>query len=89
MNYHKPTIFITISVGMIARNLLHNNFYELLRKKYHIVIFSPLWNDEDFIKEFARDDVEFKELKVADYLVKNIAIERKTIADFIRGRKYF
>ena len=28
-------------------------------------------------------EVEFKELKVADYLVKNIAIERKTISDFI------
>ena len=27
--------------------------------------------------------IEFKELKVADYLVKNIAIERKTINDFI------
>lgn len=28
-------------------------------------------------------DVEIKELKVADYIVKNVAIERKTIADFI------
>jgi len=28
-------------------------------------------------------DVEFKELKVADYIVKGIAIERKTISDFI------
>lgn len=27
--------------------------------------------------------VEFKELKVADYLVKGVAIERKTISDFI------
>lgn len=28
-------------------------------------------------------DVEFKELKVGDYIVKDIAIERKTISDFI------
>ncbi len=29
--------------------------------------------------------LEFKELKVADYIVKNIAIERKTINDFINS----
>jgi len=28
-------------------------------------------------------EIEFKELKVADYLVNNVAIERKTISDFI------
>tara|TARA_Y100000034_G_scaffold119266_1_gene160868 strand:- start:16540 stop:17220 length:681 start_codon:yes stop_codon:yes gene_type:complete len=28
-------------------------------------------------------DIEFKELKVADYLIKNVAIERKTVTDFI------
>ncbi|MBI2045416.1 hypothetical protein HYT23_05130 [Candidatus Pacearchaeota archaeon] len=28
-------------------------------------------------------DVEIKELKVADYLVKDVAIERKTVSDFI------
>jgi len=28
-------------------------------------------------------DVKFKELKVADYLVKDVAIERKTVSDFI------
>ncbi len=28
-------------------------------------------------------EIEFKELKVADYLVKDIAIERKTVSDFI------
>jgi len=28
-------------------------------------------------------EVEFKELKVADYIVKDIAIERKTVSDFI------
>ena len=28
-------------------------------------------------------NIEFKELKVADYLIKDVAIERKTITDFI------
>lgn len=28
-------------------------------------------------------DIEFKQLKVADYIVKEIAIERKTVSDFI------
>ncbi len=28
-------------------------------------------------------EVEFRELKVADYLVKDVAIERKTVSDFI------
>ena len=28
-------------------------------------------------------EVEFRELKVADYLVNNVAIERKTVSDFI------
>ncbi|MCK5149758.1 hypothetical protein KAJ87_02440 [Candidatus Pacearchaeota archaeon] len=28
-------------------------------------------------------EIEFKELKVADYIIKNIVIERKTISDFI------
>lgn len=30
-------------------------------------------------------EIEFKELKVGDYLIKNIAIERKTISDFINS----
>src|SRR3989339_1246212 len=28
-------------------------------------------------------EIEFKELKVADYIIKGIAIERKTVSDFI------
>jgi Fanconi anemia group M protein len=30
-------------------------------------------------------EIEFKELKIADYLVNNIAIERKTISDFLNS----
>lgn len=32
-------------------------------------------------------EVEFKELKVADYVVNNVAIERKTISDFLSSMK--
>lgn len=30
-------------------------------------------------------EIEFRELKVADYLVNNVAIERKTISDFVNS----
>ena len=60
----KKTFFMTISVGMIARNLLHNDFYKLLKEKYRIVMFTPLYNDTEFIKEFGGDGVEFHDLKV-------------------------
>ncbi len=32
-------------------------------------------------------EIEFKELKVADYIVNNIAIERKTVLDFLSSMK--
>ncbi len=32
-------------------------------------------------------NIEFKELKVADYIVKDVAIERKTVSDFITSMK--
>ena len=32
-------------------------------------------------------NIEFKELKVADYIVKGVAIERKTVSDFITSMK--
>src|SRR3989344_7876112 len=32
-------------------------------------------------------EINFKELKVADYLVKGVAIERKTVSDFISSIK--
>ncbi len=32
-------------------------------------------------------EIEFKELKVADYIIKGIAIERKTVSDFISSMK--
>lgn len=32
-------------------------------------------------------EIEFKELKVADYIVRDVAIERKTVSDFISSMK--
>ena len=32
-------------------------------------------------------EIEFKELKVADYIVGSVAIERKTVLDFISSMK--
>lgn len=32
-------------------------------------------------------EIEFKDLKVADYIIKGVAIERKTISDFISSMK--
>lgn len=32
-------------------------------------------------------DIEFKELKVADYIIRDIAIERKTVSDFLASMK--
>ena len=37
-------------------------------------------------------EIEFKELKVADYIVNGVAIERKTVSDFISSmmnRRYY
>ena len=47
----KKTIIITIMRGMMARNLLKNDFYEILREKFNIVILTPAANDERFVKE--------------------------------------
>ena len=58
----KQTIFLTINFGIIARNLLHNDFFKLLKEKYRVIIFTPLYNDSEFIKLFGGSDVVFKQL---------------------------
>lgn len=52
-------IFLTISQGWIARNFLQNDFYKILREKYEIVILTPAYNDERFLKEFGHSHVRF------------------------------
>lgn len=58
MNTRK-TIIITIIRGMMARNLLKNDFYKILREKFNIVILTPAANDERFVEEFAHPNVKF------------------------------
>lgn len=65
MESQKPTIFMTISVGMIARNLLHNEFFRLLKDAYNVVIFTPLNSDPDFIQEFGGTGVTLEFLNKA------------------------
>src|SRR3989338_913088 len=52
-------ILITIGRGWIARNLLHNDFYKILREKYKIVILTSAARDKRFIKEFNHPNVSF------------------------------
>lgn len=53
------TIFITISRGSIVRNLLQNNFFDLIKKKFDkVVILSLAANDAEFLRQFQKDNVE-------------------------------
>ncbi|MBU0671131.1 hypothetical protein KKF29_03140 [Patescibacteria group bacterium] len=52
-------IMITISRGWIARNLLKNNFFRILREKYQIILLTPAFRDKRFIKEFGHKNVRF------------------------------
>lgn len=70
----KPTIFITISVGMIARNLLDNTFWKLLQEKYRVVILTSL-----------KDTEAFKEL----YCSEETIIEPLVIHKLSRLEKFF
>lgn len=54
----KQTIFITINRAYIARNLLLNDFMKLLSEKYRVVIFTPLFDDNDFKIKFSQYGVE-------------------------------
>ncbi len=56
-------IFLTVSRGWIARNLLQNDFYKILREKYKIVLLTPAYKDERFEKEFAHPNVSFLPLE--------------------------
>jgi len=71
-----------------------NTFYNIFPKKKIIIKNEP--KKEKIIIDYrekncliaselkkAGFEIEFKELKVADYIVKDVALERKTISDFI------
>ena len=55
------TIFITISRGSIAKNILHNDFYQIIKDAgLRIVILSPAFKYPDFIKEFDGENIFFE-----------------------------
>lgn len=54
----RKAIFIAISRAGVARNLLFNQFIDLLAEKYRVVILTPLYNDPAFRAKFSRFDIE-------------------------------
>ena len=64
MNPDKKTIILTISVGMIARNFLHNQFWNLLKEKYNVVILTSFKDDDkaDFLRQFGGVGVVIEKL---------------------------
>lgn len=57
------TIFITISRGGTARNILQTDAFDILKKSGNrIVIFTPAYKDERFLKEFGAPNVIFEDL---------------------------
>jgi len=53
-------LMITISKGLIARNLLQNDFYELVKKHFdRVVILTTASADKRFLDEFKADNVFF------------------------------
>ncbi len=73
----RKKICITILRGWLARNFLHNDFYRILRERYDIVILTPAWKDERFVKEFGHPHVRFVaydeiEWSFADRIMTNL-----------------
>lgn len=53
------TIFITISRGIIARNLLQNDFYRLVKQRFSkVVLITTAAGDARFVGEFAAPNAE-------------------------------
>jgi hypothetical protein len=55
----KKTLLLTVIRGMIARNLLQNEFFHIVRERYNIIILTPAAKDERFINEFQHPNVRF------------------------------
>lgn len=57
------TVFITVSRGIIARNLLQNEFYRRVRERYRVVILTPAAHDRRFLETFSHPNVTFEHLE--------------------------
>ncbi|PIR56362.1 MAG: hypothetical protein COU73_01460 [Parcubacteria group bacterium CG10_big_fil_rev_8_21_14_0_10_46_32] len=94
------TIFITIAKGLIARNLLQNDFYALVKKHFDkVVVLSTAWSDERFVTEFGGSNVVFLPLPQAPdtfasklignlsrYIIYNGRTEMMSAYNFDRGK---
>lgn len=60
----KKTVFISVPGGFATRNILRGGTFELLKKnkELRIVILSPIYDNPEFIKEFAAENVFFEKL---------------------------
>ncbi len=58
----KKTIFLTVGTGVIARNILNSSFYKKLREHFKVVIFTPLFDDPEFINRYGGEGVSFEQL---------------------------
>ena len=62
------TIFITLSRGFLARNILQTKIYSLLKKSgCRLVIATPAWRDPDFLREFGAPNVEFIPMETPEW----------------------
>jgi len=66
-NQPPPTIFLTVIRSMVARNLLQNDFFRILRERFRIVILTPAANDVVFCRAFAHPNVSFKHFRDASH----------------------
>jgi hypothetical protein len=98
MEHNKQSnIVITISRGGLARNLLQNDFFALIKQSFNkVIILSPAYNDERFIREFKGDNVEIIDLpqvkptrisqlitRVNSFLIYNKNTVRLSLYDYI------
>ena len=60
-------VFLTISRGSIARNVLQNDFYRLLRNQYQVRLVTTAATDERFRKEFGHPNVSYIAFQEQDH----------------------
>lgn len=60
-------IFLTISRGSLARNLLQNDFYKILCNNYKVVLLTSAAEDTRFQQEFAHPNVSFVLMTEVDH----------------------
>ena len=58
------TIFVTITGGYGIRNILRTDVFKILKSKKNlkIVIFTPIFNDKNFVSEFGGENVSFENM---------------------------